>query len=95
MGLQKQKTQKKKEAENRGPIEKEAARAGLSKEEAKEMSDGEEASKAAEEKLGKHSHCQTGGKPVREHNYRLGSYRFTGTQLCYTNGVAGSEEAQV
>lgn len=93
VGLQKQKTQEKKEAESRGPIEKEEARAGLSKEkEAKGMTDGERAAKAAEEKLGKHSHCQTGGEPVGEHNYWLGSYRFTGTQLCYTNG---SEEAQV
>lgn len=66
-GLQKQKTQEKKEAESRGPIEKEAARAGLSKKtEAKEMTDGEGAAKAAQEKLGKHAHCQTEGKPVRE-----------------------------
>lgn len=45
-----EKTQEKKEAESRGPIEKEAARAGLSKKpEAKEMTDGEGAAKAAQE----------------------------------------------
>lgn len=45
------------------------------------MTDGEGAAKAAQEKLGKHSHCQTGGKPVRKHSYWSGIYRFTSMEL--------------